>query len=223
MSNPVILCPHCGNKAPMKLLNKYEKVTNINYSEYHGEGEGQFYDIFEVFECPVCERFQLFHTDWDTEGYYEEDYDAYEHGSILYPVSEKLNLSPLPFLVKRAYESAWKVKNIDHTICAIALRRTLEMVCKDKGAVNGQLHHKLNELQQKGILPPLMGDISKVIKDFGNMAAHGDQVLIDKYTIQNMFRFINKILEYVYILPNEMSFLKEELELMTRITEKETS
>ncbi|MFP3748120.1 DUF4145 domain-containing protein, partial [Achromobacter sp. SIMBA_011] len=74
-----------------------------------------------------------------------------------------------------------------------------------KGAVKGQLHQKLNQLQQQKILPPLMGDISKVIKDFGNMAAHGDQVDIDSYIVDAMFRLTNKILEYVYILPGEMN------------------
>lgn len=210
MSEKIILtCPHCGNKTPMKLLNKFEKVTNVplQYSE-----EAQFNDIFEVFECPVCEGFQLFYTHWNTEEAYYEGFDIYQEGIVLFPTSEKVNLYSLPKNIKGAYESALKVKNIDNAVCVMALRRTLEMVCKDKGAVNGQLHQKLNQLLQQGILPPLMGDISKVIKDFGNMAAHGDQVNFDKYMVESMFRFTNKILEYVYILPREMERARQELE-----------
>jgi hypothetical protein len=213
MTDKVILtCPHCGNKTLMELLNRYEKVTtlSLHYSE-----EAQFHDIFEVFECPVCEGFHLFHTHWNTEEAYHEDYDIYEDGTVLFPKTEKVNLYSLPANVKSAYESAIKVKNIDNTICVMALRRTLEMVCKDKGAVSGQLHHKLNQLQQKGILPPLMGDISKIIKDFGNMAAHGDQVKFDKRIVESMFNFTNKILEYVYILPREMKRAKNELEALS--------
>lgn len=162
----VLTCPHCGNKTLMKLLNQYEKVTmhELDYNE-----EAVYHDIFEVFECPVCSGFHLYHTHWNTEDAYYEDYDVYEYGTVLYPQMEKVNLNGLPKIIRKAYESALNVKNIDNTVCAIALRRTLEMVCKDQGAVNGKLHQKLNQLQQKGILPPLMGDISKVIKDFGNM------------------------------------------------------
>jgi Domain of unknown function (DUF4145) len=216
MTEKVILtCPHCGNKTPMELLNRYEKVTTVplQYSD-----EAQFHDIFEVFECPVCKDFHLFHIHWNTEEVYNDGYDIYEDGTVLFPTSEKVNLYSLPRNIKSAYESALKVKNIDNTVCVIALRRTLEMVCKDKGAVKGQLHQKLNQLQQQGILPPLMGDISKVLKDFGNMAAHGDQVTFDKYMVERMFRFTNKILEYVYILPREMKRAKQELEALSEET-----
>jgi Domain of unknown function (DUF4145) len=216
----ILTCPHCGNKAPMELLNKFEKVTvsPLKYNE-----DAQFHDIFEVFECPVCEEFQLYHTHWNTEEAYFEDFDIYEEGQLLYPLSEKVNLYSLPKSIKSAYESALKVKNIDDGVCLMAIRRTLEMVCKDKGAVKGQLHQKLNQLQQQGILPPLMGDISKVIKDFGNIAAHGDQVDFNSHMVDGMFRFTNRILEYVYILPREMKRARREIEMITpEVESKET-
>ncbi|MGG3989718.1 DUF4145 domain-containing protein [Heyndrickxia ginsengihumi] len=221
MSEKIILtCPHCGNKTPMELLNRFEKVTKVplQFSE-----KAHFHDIFEVFECPVCKGFQLFHTHWNTEEAYREGFDIYEEGSVLFPTSEKVNLYSLPKNIKGAYESALKVKNIDNAVCVMALRRTFEMVCKDKGAVNGQLHQKLNQLQQQGILPPLKGDISKVIKDFGNMAAHGDQVNFDKYMVESMFRFTNKILEYIYILPREMKRARQELEDLAEEAESQAN
>lgn len=209
----ILTCPHCGNKTPMNLLNRYEKETFVPLG--FGDDQAQYNDIFEVFECPVCNDFQLYHTHWNTEEAYFEDYDIYEDGQVLFPLSEKVNSFRLPKSVKSAYESALRVRKIDDVICLISLRRTLEMVCKDKGAVKGQLHQKLNQLQQQNILPPLMGDISKVIKDFGNMAAHGDQVDIDSYIVDAMFRLTNKILEYVYILPGEMNEARFIFEMKT--------
>lgn len=210
--NVILTCPHCGNKTPMKLLNRYEKVT---YEEFFEDHEAQFTDIFEVFECPTCEGFQVYHTHWNTEEWIPEDYDIYDEGEVLYPHSERLKLYELPKSVRGAYESALKVKNIDEASCIITLRRTLEMVCKDKGATKRTLYEKLKELQESGILPPLMGDLSKVIKDIGNMAAHGDEVKFNKYMVNSLFRFTNKILEYVYILPEEMKTIKLELEDMS--------
>ncbi|MDR7076127.1 hypothetical protein J2Y03_001130 [Neobacillus niacini] len=210
--NVILTCPHCGNKTLMKLLNKYDKVTTVNMD--YGE-VAQFNDIFEFFECPVCKDYHLYHTHWNTEEGYHDGWDIYEDGRVLFPVTETVYLYRLPKNVKSAYESALKVRNIDYFACVMSLRRTLEMVCKDKGAVNGQLHHKLNQLQQQGILPPLMGDVSKVIKDFGNMAAHGDQVDFDRYVVDSMFRLTNKILEFVYILPREIETARQELADLT--------
>ncbi|UZJ78759.1 DUF4145 domain-containing protein [Fictibacillus sp. KU28468] len=207
----ILLCPYCGNTAPMKLLNNYQKDT---YVPITFDEEAQFVDIFQVFGCPVCDGYQLVYTHWNSEEGFYEDTNLYENGEILFPSFEVVNLYKLPKIIKDAYESALKVRNIDNAICAIALRRTLERVCKDNGVVNGKLHQKLNQLQQKGILPPLMGDLFKVIKDFGNMAAHGDDVIFDKSLIDGMFRFTNKILEYVYILPQEMNQARIELELL---------
>ncbi|MFB4326380.1 DUF4145 domain-containing protein [Priestia sp. BR_2] len=211
-NNEILTCPSCGNKAPMKLLNEYTHVTRVPLVINE---EALFNDIFELFECPVCKDIQMVHTHWNTEEAYGSGYDIYEDASVLYPHYEKLNLHSLPSNVRSAYESAVKVKNIDNTTCIMALRRTLEMLCKDKGAVKGQLHQKLNQLKQGGILPPLMGDISKVIKDFGNMAAHGDQITFDTYMVESMFRFTNKLLEYVYILPREIKRAKFDLEDFT--------
>lgn len=223
MSEEVVLtCPHCGNKTLMKLLEELKKDTSAPMMD--SDDWFQATDTFKLFECPVCEEFHLFHVHMNSEEPYPVDYDPYEDGKVLYPISEKVKLHRLPSNIRSAYESALKVQNIDNTVCVMALRRTLEMVCKDKGAVNGQLHQKLNELQQKGTLPPLMGDISKVIKDFGNMAAHGDPVTFNKHMVESMFRFTNKILEYVYILPKEMKSVRQEIELLTgKSNRKETS
>ncbi|WP_163529273.1 DUF4145 domain-containing protein [Halobacillus ihumii] len=126
-----------------------------------------------------------------------------------------MNLFALPKSVKSAYESALKVNKIDEASCLFSLRRTLEMVCKDKGATKGMLHHKLNHLQQEGILPPLMGDISTVIKDLGNMAAHEEELILGGFMVEKVFNFTNKVLEYVYILPNEMKRVQQELEAVS--------
>ncbi len=66
----------------------------------------------------------------NSEESYSQYYNTYEDGEVLYPTNERLNLSSLPQVIRSAYESALKVQNIDNTIRIIALRRTLEMVCK---------------------------------------------------------------------------------------------
>lgn len=211
-SNQVLLrCPHCSNKTTMRVLNNYKKPTLLSQE---GDKKVEEYDIFRLFECNTCKGIQLYHIYWHSQ-YKRDEYDIYEDlGKLLFPKNESIELNKLPANIKGAYESANLVRNVDDIMCVMGLRRALEMLCKDKGAVNGQLHQKLNTLQQKGILPPLMGDIAKVIKDTGNMSAHGDNVEFDKKLVENMFKFTNKILEYVYILPFEMEQSRKEIETL---------
>ncbi|MCY7895638.1 DUF4145 domain-containing protein [Bacillus spizizenii] len=208
--NIILVCPHCGNKTPMKLLNKFEKKTEYPETDYV-----EIIDIFEIFECPVCKEFHLYYTYWSSEDSYFIDHDIYEDGQVLYPYREQLNLHILPKNIKAAYESALKVRKIDPVVCLMALRRTLEMVCKDKGANGRTLHAKLDELEEKNVLPPLMGDISQVIKEAGNVAAHGDDIEFNSHMVEPLFKFTNKILEYIYILPSEMKSAKRQMELLT--------
>ncbi|MFP7331065.1 DUF4145 domain-containing protein [Bacillus subtilis] len=216
--NIILTCPHCGTKAPMNLLNRYEKKTFVPLTSY----EAQFNDIFEVFECPVCFEFQLYHTHWNTEEVYYEGDDIYKDGQVLFPYSEQVNLNLLPKNIKSAYESALKVRKIDAMVCLMALRRTLEMVCKNKGAIGRTLHAKLNDLEEKKILPPLMGGLSKMIKEAGNAAAHGDDIEFNSTMVEPLFKFTNKILEYIYILPTEMARARRQMEMLTgkKFTEK---
>ncbi len=209
----ILSCAHCGNKAPMNLLNKFNRDTPFENGEYC------IHEHFEFFECPVCNEMQLIYTSWNTEDSYHEDINLYDDLEVLYPKSQSVNLSGVPSSIKSAYESATKVRNIDNIVCVMALRRTLEMVCKDNGANSGQLHQKLNELQQRGVLPPLMGEVSKVIKDYGNKAAHGDEVEFDKVIVDRMFSFTDKVIEFVYILPKELRRAKYDLELLSEESE----
>ena len=52
---------------------------------------------------------------------------------IVYPKT-KYDFKYAPKSIQRAFESAVKVAKIDSAICLLSLRRTLEMICKDKSA-----------------------------------------------------------------------------------------
>ncbi len=216
----IVRCVHCGNKTPMELLNKYEYVktlTRPKLSDKIKAEEMQIHNLFSLFECPVCNLIQMINTSWERGEEAREGFNRYEVNSkVLYPFTERVFDLMLPENISKAYASARKVKDSDNIICLMALRRTLEMVCKDNGATKGQLHHKLNELKQREVLPPLIGDISTLIKDVGNMAAHGDDVEFDNLLASNMFSLTNRILEYVYILPHDIERTRSEMEKITK-------
>nr|WEY95121.1 hypothetical protein P5641_15425 [Bacillus subtilis] len=54
-----------------------------------------------------------------------------------------------------------------------------------------------------------------MIKEAGNAAAHGDDIEFNSTMVEPLFKFTNKILEYVYILPTEMARARRQMEMLT--------
>jgi hypothetical protein len=158
--------------------------------------------IWRLYACPICRNVILEFTGKEI---FDEDIVQ-----VLYPGITNGN-SEIPKEIKNAYEAAIKIKHIDGAICALALRRTLEMVCKDKGEIKGDLYNKIKNLSKKGILPPILDQMATVLRHIGNAAAHGDDTKFDHNIVHSMIEFTNTILEYVYVLPKKLSIIQENL------------
>lgn len=205
-------CYHCGNKTLMKLL---ANCKNQGEEELIDEDEVYYWeDEYFIYVCPVCRKatIKLKHSNS------EDGPDFYE--SVLYPYVNIEN-NYLPRSVKNAFEAALKVKNIDTSISLIALRRTLEMVCIDKGERNGTLYDKLKALSEKGILPPILDDMAKVLRELGNIAAHEEGVNFDQYDLENLYEFTETILNYLYKYPIELELIQHKLAQKLKLTQME--
>lgn len=123
--------------------------------------------------------------------------------SILYPQCT-INYIGIPKTVKDAFESALKVKNIDHEICAISLRRVLEAICKDKGASGRDLNSMVQDMIARRFLPEMFNDACWIIRQLGNSAAHADNVHFSKHQVDDTIGFVQSIINYLYILPVNM-------------------
>lgn len=197
----LLYCFHCGNETLMPLL---AEGKNENYD---ADGIGDEY-VWYIFLCPVCQRITL-------KEYYRfsEDYDfdgkKIWSSKILYP---QINTdTKLPPKIRNAYEAALKVRNIDGAICALSLRRTLEMICKDQGEEEGDLYNKLKRLSERNIMPPLLSDMATILRNLGNIAAHADDVEFPPDIVNSIIEFTRVILDYIYILPDKLAKIQTEL------------
>ena len=202
----IIQCLYCGNKTLMNQVGEHTHRWDEGYG-YYG------YFKYSMYACPICDKVSFYQQYADSamqgingNGEIEEIVDE----EILYPIN---TFAPkyLPKDIKYAYESALKTKHIDTAICLIALRRTLEMICNDKGATGRNLTMKIEDLSTKGILPKELEDASKITKNFGNRGAHGANITIAQKELKELIEFIEYILEYLYILPNKIKELKEKM------------
>lgn len=205
-------CYHCGNKTQMKQISHYERSeTETFYPMFTSSIEITFYTDWDLYLCPVCDNVTLIKTSKNSDDRDPEDFSLLTEETILYP-GVSIEENGFPVAVRKSFEAALRVKNIEGGLCAIAIRRTLEMMCKDKQAVGRSLYDKLSDLSNKGILPPILSDMATVLRELGNEAAHGiDDTQFSEDIIEAMIKFTQVILDYVYHLPNRISAIQEHI------------
>jgi hypothetical protein len=220
----VMVCYHCGNKTSMKIvaehnLTEHEDIWDYSVDLFKPAYFISFYKQWNIFLCPVCNEITVekrTHFSEETEPNGKPIYNT----EIIYPQnSSESNF--IPSSVSKAFEAALKVRNLDGAICIMALRRTLEKMCKLKEAEGKTLSLKLKDLQNKKILPPIMDQISDILRIEGNSAAHADDVDFTPENVRLMIDFTQVILDYVYTLPAKIE--RAQIRIKDRNTEKNES
>ena len=202
----VMKCFHCGNETLMLREGQYSWGSrDIGYEDFGFQYE------YELFVCPVCHKVTL------REIYSDETMiSSVQHGQmeqcndkkILYPINSIENNS-IPVKIKESYDAALKTKNIDKYVCLMALRRTLELILKEKGATKWGLKDKIEEIAKKGILPDTLKEASSLTKILGDSAAHDKEIEIDQLDVESMTEFVRFIIEYLYVIPDKINTYKE--------------
>lgn len=206
----VLVCYHCGNKTQMRQIAHFDRHETENFLGFGEPYSITFFTDWDLYLCPVCDNVTLLKTSKNTEERDPQDFRLTSRESILYP-NVSIDESGIPEKVKNSFEAALRIKNIEGTLCAIGIRRTLEMMCKDKKATGKDLYHKLKDLSNKGILPPIVNEMASVLRELGNEAAHGDEREFSEELIGSMIKFTHVILDYVYNLPDKLSGIQKHL------------
>lgn len=205
----IIKCFHCGNETPMQKVGEYTWGSrDEEFSEF------EFLYEYELFACPVCHKVTLRQTYGDETMIDYCNYDQlsyYNEQNILFP-QNSIESKSVPQKIKEAYSAALKIKGIDKSNCLMALRRTLELLLKDKGATKWGLKDKIEEIAAKGLLPDTLKEASSLTKLLGDTAAHDKELEIDEYDVEAMTEFIGFIIEYLYIVPDKINTYKKRLD-----------
>lgn len=202
---------HCGNKSEMLQEAFFRKV----YPDYEpmgpfGELEcvAEYAKTWKLFFCPVCKNATLI----------LEEFNDYAEPTVernqLYPPVDTEH-GEIPRNIKKAFTAAVTCRNLDGAMCAMGLRRTLEMICKDKGETEGNLFKKLQKLSNKGILPPILDQMAAVLRELGNSAAHADDINYEfpSELAPDLIEFTKVILNYLYVLPSKIQEIQSNLHI----------
>lgn len=214
--NKILTCYSCGNRGVMKHIGNFSNDEYFeDYDEYGNVICHQLIEEVEwiLFECPVCHNPVLV-SDYTCQGMP----DGYSEITIEYP-NLNVNYKGVPESIKNAFTAAVRTKGIDRAICLLSLRRTLEMICKDKSAEGKDLESKIADLVNKKILPEMMNSACWILRQLGNDAAHADDVEFTELDVKECIEFISIIINYLYSMPIRIDQLKSKIE--DRKTKKE--
>ncbi|MBM4053348.1 MAG: DUF4145 domain-containing protein [Planctomycetes bacterium] len=159
MSDPVFVCPHCGNKTPHKSVFSHSYVGDW-YGSDGTLAEDPPTSHYSGYSCATC---------GDLSIYESHDYDAGEE--LVFPSDVHLDPS-IPEIVASNYRESKRVQKVSPNAFAVLIRRSLEALCDDRGVAQGTLHARLKSLAEKGEIPPVLVEVTDVLRTLGNSGAH---------------------------------------------------
>lgn len=201
-------CFHCGNTGTLNYIGntRWEDVDLV----YNDIGEIIHREVLEhedwyIFECPVCNRPVVIRQD-------VLHFADYTYQPVTVFPSVLVSPEGVPKEIYSAFEAAIRAKGIDCAICLLSLRRVLEMICKEKGAVGKDLEAMIDNLISTGVLSPAFSDACWVIRQLGNNAAHADGGNMYAYQVEQVIEYVSTIINYLYSMPVRVAKMKERIE-----------
>lgn len=197
------VCPHCGNETPHKLL--FNHVYQPRF--YNSDGSLNQYPSpdywYQVFECSTCHDISLY-------GFMDVDGDCGK-SSLMFPKGDDLDES-VPHCISSIYKEAKRVQEISPNAFSVLIRRSLEAICDDRGVSSGRLQRRLEELSNRGEIPPVLAEMTSILRLLGNSGAHNTSQSVTVPMTWSMDRFFRTLIEYIYVAPHYLSEFRKEIE-----------
>jgi len=211
----VSYCPHCGNRAPQRLIH-IQKHFERSWSVSDGsESEPTPWSTF-IAVCETCGHLLLYDNPGDVIG----EKDFYKC-SLVFPLEAKLH-NAVPEKISKIYDEAHRIKEIAPNAFAVQIRRALEALCEDRGVDHGNLQQKIKELAAKGDVPPVLSEVSDALRLLGNIGAHGVDESVHPLLAYAVDDFFRAIVEYVYVAPSKLRDFKKQMNKYTKKKDEDT-
>jgi hypothetical protein len=200
----VEFCPHCGNRAPQKLVYS-QHCRDVGWAV----GGGEEYDLAVDYFIAVCETCNHILVYQGMEDYADEEH--FTHADLVYPRSGQLDKS-VPAAIHNIYEEAFRIKEVAPNAFAVQIRKGLEALCEDRGEKDGTLQKRLNSLASKGEIPSVLAEVSDILRLLGNAGAHAKEHSVHPSQVHAVDEFFRTVIEYVYVAPNRLKDFRASLD-----------
>lgn len=196
-------CPHCGNRSPQRiaLVHSYRDSWYGEDGKELPDDEGPDCEAI-ICICETCNAVLLYDGISRVEtGYWPE---------LRYPRDTQLHKAA-PEVIRDIYNEAALVKRNAPNAFAMLIRKGLEAICDDCGTSRGTLAARLKQLSEIGKIPPVLADVTDILRVVGNTAAHGPLQSITPPMTWAIDDFFRAIVEYVYVAPSKLEEFKKKL------------
>ena len=210
MTDFVLECRHCANKAPMEIL--VEK-SFVEQHEYEGnpmpaiEWNAGF--IYQVLRCYSCKDVTVYqravHTGLDPEGI-DRSYDK-----ILYPYARESPQS-LPRPIQAAWDAAMRVRRIDPNAFSVLLGRVLDVICVQENAKGDTLNKRIEHLAAERRFPDHLTKAAHGLRKLRNFGAHGNLGNLSEEDAPLLESLCAAVLMYLYAVPALARDVEQRLE-----------
>ena len=195
----ILVCPSCRNRTPHKLVFQHECVGTWYSSDGSISKGPDPASVYTIFECATCTEISLY-TYLEPLGF--------ESATLAYPTGDSLHES-VPKEVASNFREAKRIQTISPNGFAVLVRRALEALCDDRKVPQGSLGKRLAALANKGEIPPILAEISSVLRSLGNSGAHNMNQRVTVPMTWAMDEFFRALVEYVYVAPFRLREFKK--------------
>lgn len=200
-----------------------------------GEGRGFYGDELALHRitCPFCEERGNFATEYHVEkkkpnGNKVLNFDTLKCGNCasfvqvfwsagdrlhdysVQPWSRKLDRHPehWPEAIGRYWlQGKRNLSGENWDAAALMARSALQIALREQGAQGNNLKKEIDDLADKGLLPPIMREWSHNVRELGNDSAHPrpGQEATSPEDAKDIVRFLDFLLEFLYDLPKQIN------------------
>jgi hypothetical protein len=163
-----------------------------------------------VVVCETCDQV-LVYADYQKNA----EHLTFSQAELIWPEPDDLHHS-VPDAVQRIYEEAMRIRQHAPNAYATQIRRALEALCEDRGMPKGTLHQRLQALSATGALPPLLSEMTDVLRILGNMGAHESTQQVRSWHVAAIEEFFKAVIEYIYVAPYKLDEFRQQLAAMHR-------
>jgi hypothetical protein len=158
-----------------------------------------------VVVCETCDELLLYQAFLEVP----EDKD-FHLADLIWPDPGVLHRA-VPESVADCYVEAARIKNLAPNAFAVQIRRALEALCDDRSAKKGALQRRLTDLASRGEIPPVLAEMTDVLRLLGNIGAHAAHQSVKPGHVRAIDDFFRAVVEYVYVAPSRLKEFRERL------------
>jgi sarcosine oxidase delta subunit len=184
-----ITCPFCDERGNFKVAHHAEKK----------KPNGRKTLNFDTLECANCRGYVM--CLWSA------NHDIHDFRVLPRPLKYDKHPEHWPSSVGRYWLQAKRSVTAENwDAAAVMTRSAMQVALRDKGAQGTNLKQEIDDLANKGVLPPIMKDWANTLRELGNDSAHPQpsQDPTGARDAQDIVRYLDFLLEYLYDLPKQI-------------------